>query len=101
MSSSLTTVVTQISFSFSAPRTRSFGSAALGLAYLARGIIDIYIAEGLKPWDLAAGALIIAEAGGSVLLIDGAQYEPSQGNCIAGATKSLTSQVLEIENSIL
>lgn len=101
VSSSFTTAVTQILFDFFAHRTRSFGSAALGLAYVARGIIDIYIAEGLKPWDLAAGALIIAEAGGSVLRINGAPYEPSQGNCIAGATKLLTSRVLEIENSIL
>lgn len=45
-------------------RIRSNGSAALSLSYVARGIIDIYQMQLLKPWDVAAGTLIVQEAGG-------------------------------------
>lgn len=48
-------------------RTRSLGSAALSLCYLAMGAIDICSFEYLKCWDVAAGILIIQEAGGIVL----------------------------------
>lgn len=82
-------------------RIRSFGSAAIALCYVATGIIDVYTAEGLKPWDLAAGAIIVTEAGGTISLIDGAPYDPVYGNIIASSTEQLSQRVLEYENSIL
>lgn len=42
------------------------GCAALGLCYVARGSMDAYQCDGLYPWDVAAGVLIVSEAGGSV-----------------------------------
>lgn len=48
-------------------RIRSFGSAALGLCYVACGRIDAYQCDGLYPWDAAAGTLIVREAGGHVV----------------------------------
>ena len=45
---------------------RRSGSAALDLAYVAAGRLDGYFERGLKPWDFAAGALLIEEAGGLV-----------------------------------
>jgi myo-inositol-1(or 4)-monophosphatase len=42
------------------------GSAALDLAYLACGRLDGYWERGLKPWDMAAGILLVQEAGGTV-----------------------------------
>jgi len=45
---------------------RRDGAAALDLAYVAAGRFDGFWEEGLKPWDVAAGALIIEEAGGRV-----------------------------------
>lgn len=45
---------------------RRIGAAALDLAYVAAGRIDGYFERGLKPWDFAAGALLVAEAGGVV-----------------------------------
>ena len=54
---------------------RAFGCAALTLAYLAAGHVDIYTIEYLKPWDIAAGALIIKEAGGVIRGVDGLEYE--------------------------
>ncbi|MEN1926920.1 inositol monophosphatase family protein [Luteimonas sp. MJ293] len=45
---------------------RRSGSAALDLAYVACGRLDAYFEAGLKPWDIAAGALLVREAGGRV-----------------------------------
>jgi myo-inositol-1(or 4)-monophosphatase len=45
---------------------RRSGSAALDLAYVAAGRLDGYFERGLKPWDFAAGALLVEEAGGLV-----------------------------------
>lgn len=47
------------------------GSSALNLAYVAAGRLDGYWSTSLKPWDMAAGALIVAEAGGRVTQISG------------------------------
>lgn len=45
---------------------RRMGSAAIDLAYVASGRFDIFFEYGLNPWDVAAGALIVKEAGGTV-----------------------------------
>ena len=50
---------------------RGIGSAALGLCYVAAGWLDAYFHIGLKPWDMAAGLLLIEEAGGCVTDIQG------------------------------
>jgi myo-inositol-1(or 4)-monophosphatase len=47
------------------------GSAALNLAYIAAGRLDAFWSTSLKPWDVAAGALIVAEAGGRVTTLGG------------------------------
>ncbi|MGF6823988.1 myo-inositol-1(or 4)-monophosphatase [Microbacterium sp. ZKA21] len=49
---------------------RRGGSAALDLAYVAAGRLDGYFERGLKPWDHAAGALLVEEAGGRVSRLD-------------------------------
>jgi myo-inositol-1(or 4)-monophosphatase len=50
---------------------RSLGSAALAMAYVGAGWVDVYFARGLQPWDTAAGHLIITEAGGEITRPDG------------------------------
>ena len=50
------------------------GSAALDLAYVASGRLDAYIEQGVSIWDVAAGALMVQEAGGIVHMHPG---EPS------------------------
>lgn len=55
---------------------RRSGSAALDLSYVAAGRLDGYFERGLKPWDFAAGALLVAEAGGRVSRIDVATPRP-------------------------
>lgn len=62
---------------------RRLGSAALDLAYVAAGRFDGYWESKIQPWDVAAGALIVAEAGGTVTTIDGAPFRSRAGNVIA------------------
>lgn len=55
---------------------RRAGAASLDLAYVAAGRLDGYFERGLKPWDFAAGALLVTEAGGVVTRIDTASARP-------------------------
>ncbi len=54
---------------------RRAGSAALDLAYVAAGRFDGFWEEGLKPWDTAAGVLLVAEAGGRLSTFEGRPYD--------------------------
>lgn len=56
-------------------RTVNFGSASLECAYIACGRLSLYYEVGLKPWDVAAGALLIEEAGGKVVS-EGNRFNP-------------------------
>jgi myo-inositol-1(or 4)-monophosphatase len=70
-------IVTRLGRVAPACRTlRGMGSAALGLCYVAAGWLDAYFHIGLKPWDMAAGLLLIEEAGGRVTDIDGRRWQP-------------------------
>jgi myo-inositol-1(or 4)-monophosphatase len=53
---------------------RRAGSAALDLAYVAAGRLDGFWEENLKPWDTAAGVLLVTEAGGEVSTFTGEPY---------------------------
>ncbi|ARU94929.1 inositol-1-monophosphatase [Tatumella citrea] len=63
---------------------RRTGSAALDLAYVAAGRTDGYFEIGLKPWDFAAGELLVREAGGLVTDFTGGHGYISSGNIVAG-----------------
>jgi myo-inositol-1(or 4)-monophosphatase len=62
---------------------RRAGSAALDLAYVAAGRLDGFWEENLKPWDTAAGVLLVAEAGGTVSTFNGEPYSLSSKNILA------------------
>ena len=66
---------------------RRTGSAALDLAYVAAGRLDGFWEWGIKPWDIAAGALMVREAGGIITDEAGAQDFMSRGNVVAAAPK--------------
>jgi len=53
---------------------RRLGSAALDLCYVAKGAFDGYYEINLKPWDVAAGILVLLEAGGKISRHDGGEY---------------------------
>lgn len=61
---------------------RSLGAAALGFCYVAAGWLDGYFSLHLKPWDLAAGALLVSEAGGMVTTLTGAPWSLTSGGCL-------------------
>jgi myo-inositol-1(or 4)-monophosphatase len=62
---------------------RRFGAAALDLAWVAHGRFDGYWELGIKPWDIAAGLLLVREAGGYATDVrDGDSLET--GNIVAG-----------------
>jgi len=66
---------------------RRAGSAALDLAYVAAGRLDGFWEFGLSPWDIAAGALMITEAGGMVSDLAGESNYMETGNVVAGTPK--------------
>ena len=66
---------------------RRAGSAALDLAYVAAGRLDGFWEFGLSPWDMAAGALLITEAGGLVGDLAGENRYLETGNIVAGTPK--------------
>ncbi|MCB1602038.1 MAG: inositol monophosphatase [Xanthomonadales bacterium] len=76
---------------------RRTGSAALDLAYVACGRLDGYFEYGLMPWDMAAGALLVREAGGVVLDFEGEENWFDSGNLIAGSLKVAAAMVARIK----
>lgn len=79
---------------------RALGSAALTLCFVARGIIDAYNVEDLKPWDIAAGALLVQEAGGIVIDKKGGSFNIMRPDVITAGTKELSEIVLKIVTEI-
>ena len=63
------------------------GAAALDLAYVAAGYTDGFFERGLQPWDVAAGSLLVTEAGGLVGNFTGEADFLDQQECVAGAPR--------------
>lgn len=82
-------------FQQSADMRRS-GSAALDLAYVAAGRVDGFFEIGLKPWDTAAGELLVIEAGGLVTDFTGGHNHVKSGNIVAANTRILKDVLKEI-----
>ena len=74
------------------------GSAALDLCYVAAGKLDGYWEEGLKPWDTAAGTIIVREAGGIVSDYHGNPFSPDKGTIVA-SNPSIHAAMLEVLRS--
>lgn len=75
---------------------RRTGSAALDIAYVAAGRIDGFYEIGLKPWDMAAGVLLVREAGGKHCDFVGRDGMPESGNLLAGNIKVVDAMVKAI-----
>lgn len=76
---------------------RCDGSAALDLCHVAMGRLDGYWELDLETWDMAAGALIVEEAGGIVSLCSGDTFDPYHRNVLA-CNKYLHSAMLDVIN---
>jgi len=79
---------------------RRAGAASLDLAYVAAGRLDAFWEIGLSSWDMAAGALLIREAGGLVADIDASENFLESGNIVCGNPKCFKS-VLQVTRPLL
>ncbi len=78
---------------------RRLGVASLDICYVARGVFDAYYETTLKPWDMAAGNIILREAGGEVYDFKGDKHEMKTDDILA-TNKLITNDMLEIIKSI-
>ena len=70
------------------------GSAALNLAYLACGRIDAFWSSSLHPWDVAAGSLLVTEAGGCMTNLTGGAFDIFVPSLLAASTATLQQELL-------
>ncbi len=76
---------------------RRCGSAALDLAYVAAGRYDGYWERGVKPWDIAAGELLVRESGGLVTDYSGGNDPLHKGEIVAGSPKVVQALVKQLK----
>jgi myo-inositol-1(or 4)-monophosphatase len=79
---------------------RRAGAAALDLAYVAAGRLDAFWEIGLAPWDIAAGSLLVREAGGLIADINGGPNYMESGHVVCGNPKCFKA-VLQVTQPIL
>ena len=82
-------------FIMQAQSVRRDGAAALDLAYVAAGRFECFYEEGLRPWDVAAGVLLVEEAGGRVTHYDGSTFS-IYGTHIAASNGLVHEAVLRV-----
>ena len=75
---------------------RRLGSAALNLCFLAAGQLDAYWATSVKKWDVAAGLLIVQEAGGRITALDGTPLDIEKPKFVAAGHSSLHTELVEL-----
>lgn len=76
---------------------RRLGAAAIDLCYLAQGRVEAFYEIDLKPWDVAAGILIVLEAGGKVSNVHGEQYNFDDKSIVASNGKVHTQLLEKLE----
>ncbi|MGL4929265.1 MAG: inositol-1-monophosphatase [Plesiomonas sp.] len=79
---------------------RRTGSAALDLAYVAAGRVDGFFELGLKPWDTAAGELMVREAGGIVCDFVGGHNHLHSGNTVAGNPRVVRAMLATMRDDL-
>jgi myo-inositol-1(or 4)-monophosphatase len=85
-----------VRMALAAQAIRRTGSAALNLCYVAAGRFDAYWGGKTKPWDVAAGALLIREAGGVITDYQGGPLDVNLARFVAAATPALHEQMLKM-----
>lgn len=79
-----------------APALRRYGAAALDLAYVAAGRYEAFWERDLKSWDVAAGMLIVKEAGGKVADLDKANNNPLETGNILASNLELFGEIQKV-----
>ncbi|XP_015513723.1 inositol monophosphatase 1-like [Neodiprion virginianus] len=75
---------------------RTLGSAALTLCHVAMGAAEAYHTDNLMPWDVAAGTLIIKEAGGCVIDTNGGNFEVMSPKVLAVGNRKLAQELVKL-----
>lgn len=75
--------------------TRSYGSAAMEMVYVATGRIDAYITPRLAPWDIAAGIIMIEELGGVATNLRGEDFDMLKENSLFVSKPGLHGEILK------
>jgi myo-inositol-1(or 4)-monophosphatase len=75
---------------------RRLGSAALNLCFVASGRLDGYWATSIKPWDIAAGILMVSEAGGVIQDVSGQPLDLDRPRLLAAASPKLASAMVDV-----
>lgn len=70
------------------------------MCYVAKGVIDGFNVDDLWPWDIAAGALIVQEAGGIVINTNGGAFDVMKPNVITAGTQELADTLLKIAREV-
>lgn len=80
---------------------RSYGSVCVTLAFVASGLLDGYWINELFAWDIAAGSLLIREAGGHCCKPDGSPIDLNDPKLICAATEKLCNEMIELNKEAL
>ncbi|NPV88912.1 inositol monophosphatase [Coprothermobacteraceae bacterium] len=75
---------------------RRMGAASLDMAYTAAGVFGAFYEYGLKPWDAAAGVVLVREAGGVVVDFEGRPYDPFASESLIAGSQANVDSILEI-----
>ena len=78
------------------PGLRRYGAAALDLAYVAAGRYEGFWERALNPWDIAAGILIVKEAGGFIADLDSPKADPLETGNILAANQPLFTEMQKV-----
>lgn len=84
-------------FKLKNPKFRQFGSAALELCFVASGRVESYLMVGVNSWDVAAGVVIVEEAGGKVTDLSGGEFT-TESKTILVSNGRLHEKIIEIIN---
>ena len=72
------------------------GPAALDIAWVGAGSADGFFHSGLHCWDMAAGAVIVTEAGGVVMSPDGSEFDLMSRKCVVASSAQLAAELIEV-----
>lgn len=75
---------------------RRIGAASIALCYVAAGRVDGFVEGGLKPWDYAAGMLLVQEAGGTVSTPEGTPLSLSRGGAVVASNGPIGPELLAV-----
>ncbi|XP_061110483.1 inositol monophosphatase 1-like [Conger conger] len=76
-------------------RLRGAGTAATNMALVASGVAEAYYEIGIHCWDIAAGAIIVTEAGGVVMDVDGGPFDLMSRRVVAANNKTIASRLVK------